>query len=369
MKFGFAAVAALFAAEAALAAIPLTSTVTVNPGAATGPTLTAIANGAGATASNSSSSPVVLVPISQFNPNTGILLGARVTASVPVTLTTVVTGTVLSSGGDRTVTSTASYTGAVSGPGVSIAGAPISVTRSCSGGNCPNSPSNQTGTATGTIAGTATVGSASLADYYGTGNVGVSTGGSLGITVQNGVRATQGNGDASVTRNAGSSYSVAYDYLNFSQASFNGSTVQSALTLDFGTRILNSGPVTLNFSIYNIGNNNSAGLDLLSVTSQNGNTLFTTTLDPFVDLAGGANRSFTATFNPASLGSTGDRLRLVFKDAANDVGNGLGARETVMDVYYAALMVLPDPGTWMTMILGFGFVGSAMRRRRAAIAA
>ncbi len=34
-------------------------------------------------------------------------------------------------------------------------------------------------------------------------------------------------------------------------------------------------------------------------------------------------------------------------------------------VVYSYIDLLPDPGTWMTMILGFGFVGAAMRRRRA----
>jgi hypothetical protein len=370
MRIEIALLSAVFAASGALAAVPLTSTFTQTPGTSTGTTLTATALGVSSTATANGSTGIALVPVSQFNPNNGILLGARVTATVPVTLTTVVTG-VIAPNGSRRIDSVATYTGAVSAAGVSIpAATSLTVSHFCSGTNCTASASNQTRTVTGSIGGTGTVAAGSLSNYRGTGTVNIATAGTLSSTVTNGPsNVVSGQAQAIVARTAGASYSIAYDYLNFAQASFNGSTVQSALTLDFGTRGLNSGPVTINFSIHNIGNNNSAGLDLLSVNPQTSNPLFTTTLDPFVDLAGGSSRSFSATFDPRSLGSAGDRLRLVFKDALSDTQDGIGARETAMDIYYTALTVLPDPGTWMTMILGFGFIGASMRRHRAMAAA
>jgi hypothetical protein len=40
-----------------------------------------------------------------------------------------------------------------------------------------------------------------------------------------------------------------------------------------------------------------------------------------------------------------------------------------MSVVYYYIDLLPDPGTWATMIIGFGMVGASMRRRRALAAA
>lgn len=348
-----------------MAAIPLTSTITATPGASTGTTLSAIANGNNASASVSGGTGVALVPISQFNPATGILVGATVTASVPVSVTTVVTGVVPASGTGRNITSTATYTGAVTGPGVSIAGSTISATKGCSGGNCANSPNNQTATTNGSIAGTAAVSSGALASYYGSGSVNLATAGSFQSTVQNGSNVTTGNGDATVARTAGASYQLVYSYLNFASPSFNGSTVQTGLTLNFGTRNLNSAPVTINFSLFNIGNANSAGFDLISVTPTNSNPLFTTTLAPFTNsVAGGSSRNFSATFAPTILGAQVESWRLRLRDSAADVGAGLGARDYEMVVDAISMVLLPEPGTWATMIIGFGLVGATMRRRR-----
>jgi PEP-CTERM motif len=33
-------------------------------------------------------------------------------------------------------------------------------------------------------------------------------------------------------------------------------------------------------------------------------------------------------------------------------------------VHFTATAAVPEPATWMMMILGFGFVGAAVRRRR-----
>lgn len=46
-------------------------------------------------------------------------------------------------------------------------------------------------------------------------------------------------------------------------------------------------------------------------------------------------------------------------------GTALGS----MSVVYYYIDLLPDPGTWATMIIGFGMVGASMRRRRALAAA
>jgi hypothetical protein len=311
------------------------------------------------------------VALSKFDPNAGILVGARVSATIPVTLTAQVTAINSLGSNNRSVDTTVTYTGGVSATGLAAVSAqtPITLLHSCNGANCLQSPSNQSQTSPQTIfSASGTVNSASLASYYGTSPtpVQISTSGLLSVSTTTGTNLGTGFGLGIVNRTAGSSYSIAYDYLNFAQPSFNGSTVQPAFTLDFGTRFINSGPVTLNFTLYNIGNQNSAGFDVLSVTPENGNPLFTTTLTPFTNsVAGGASRSFSATFDPNSLGGQIDKLRIIARDSAADVGDGIGAREYVLELSLAGLVALPDPATWMTMIAGFGFVGGAMRRRRA----
>jgi hypothetical protein len=355
----------LVAATSVFAAVPLTSTVTVTPGVSTGSANSVTLLGGG-TSSMSGSTGVALVPISQFNPNSGILLGARLTATVPVSVTTVVTSTVPQTGSDRRATASTTYTGAVTSAGASIPGSAITSSVFCTAGNCANSPNNGTNVVTGSISGNAAVASGSLGSYYGTGNVNVATAGSVDVSITNQARVTSGTGTGTIARTAGSTYSLAYDYLNFAQPSFNGSTVQSALTIDFGTLVLNSGSSTINFTLYNIGNQNSAGFDVISVTPENGNPLFSTTLAPFTNsVAGGASRSFSATFDPNTLGGQIDKLRIIARDSAADVGNGIGAREYVLELSLAGLVALPDPATWMTMIAGFGLVGGVMRRRRA----
>lgn len=309
------------------------------------------------------------MPLSQFNPATGILLGARFAVSVPVSVTVGVAGT-RGAGGALNVDATARYTGAVTGPGgLSIAGTELTATRSCNGGNCTNSPGNSTTTTSGTIAGSAAVNAASLAAYRGTGSINLATEGSLSAIVTSTGNVASNTATATASRGASSSYSVTYDYLNFAQPSFSGSSVLTTTTLDFGARGPNSSPVVLTFTLFNIGNNNSAGFDLLSIT--NTNTLFTTTLLPFSGAAGnidgGQSRTFSVTLTPPStLGAQVDNFRLLLKDSAVDVGGGIGAREYELSFNTAAFIVLPEPGTWASMIIGFGFIGAAARRRRGA---
>jgi hypothetical protein len=359
--------AAVAVSTSAMAATALTSTVSATPGASTGVALSATALGNLGTASASGNTGVALVPLSQFNSNSGILLGARVTATVPVSLTTVVTGTVPARGSGRAISATSTYTAAVTAPGVNITGSQISATATCSGGNCPNSPTNQSRTVTGSVSGNAAVSAGSLAAYYGTGTVGLATEGALNVAVTNDSNVTSGRVDGTVSRTAGATYSIAYDYLNFSSPSFASNVVQDALNLDFGTLGLGSASTTLNFTLFNIGNANSAGFDLLSVSRDTGNALFSTTLLPFTNsVEGGGSRTFQMSFNPATLGSQFDVFRLRLRDSAADVDSGVGARDYDLRINVASFVVLPEPGSWATMIIGFGLIGGTMRRRRVA---
>ncbi|MBC7522589.1 MAG: PEPxxWA-CTERM sorting domain-containing protein [Sandarakinorhabdus sp.] len=359
-----------------MAATTLTQTVTATPGAASSAGFVVNDNPlvAGATTSSTSTVAIAPVALSQFNPATGILVGARVSATIPVTITTQVYGIGAASGG-RTVNGTTTYVGGVSATGVSAtsATAALSLSHSCSGNNCVgNDAQNGNNTRTSgaaTYTANGTVAPGSLASYYGTNATGVelATAGTLSVSSTGGGALTSAFTRGIVNRTAGSSYSVSYDYLNFSKASFDANTVLTTTTLDFGKVKIGTGPITLNFTLYNIGNANSAGVDLLSLTRDRSSPYFSTTLLPFSgaagNLDGGQSRTYAVTLNPTVLGLKIDTFRLRMADSAADVGAGLGARQFDLAFSVAAL-VLPEPGSWATMIVGFGLIGAVMRRRR-----
>jgi hypothetical protein len=361
----------------AMAATVLTQTLTANPGAVSSGAFTVDDNPlvAGPTTASTSAVSITPVALSQFNPTTGILVGARVSAVIPVTITTQVFG-IGGATGNRTVNGTTTYVGGVSATGVSATSAAtaLSLSHSCNGNNCVGNDaqngnnSNTSGAATYSASGT--VASGSLSSYYGTNNTGVqiSTAGTLTVSSTGGGNLTSAFTQGIVNRTAGSSYSVAYDYLNFSSPSFNGSSVVRTLDLNFGTIHQANGPATLNFTLFNIGNANSAGFDLVSLGSD-GNPLFTTTLAPFSgqtnNIDGGQSRTFSVSVTPTTLGSKVEQFRLALRDSAVDVGTGLGAKDFDMTLNVFAL-VLPEPGTWLSMIIGFGLIGSAARRQRRA---
>jgi len=74
----------------AMAATVLTQTFTANPGAVSSGAFTVDDNPlvAGPTTASTSAVSITPVALSQFNPTTGILVGARVSAVIPVTITT-----------------------------------------------------------------------------------------------------------------------------------------------------------------------------------------------------------------------------------------------------------------------------------------
>ena len=365
----------------AMAATVLTQTFTANPGAVSSGAFTVDDNPlvAGPTTASTSAVSITPVALSQFNPTTGILVGARVSAVIPVTITTQVYG--IGGNGNRTVNGTTTYVGGVSATGVSATSAAtaLSLSHSCNGNNCVGNDaqngnnSNTSGAATYSASGTVAPGS--LSSYYGTNTTGVqiATGGTLTVSSTGGGNLTSAFTRGIVNRTAGSSYSVAYDYLNFSSPSFDGSTVVRTFDLNFGTIHQANGLATLDFTLFNIGNANSAGFDLVSL-GRDGNALFTTTLAPFSGQAnnidGGQSRTFSVSVTPTTLGSKVEQFRLALRDSAVDVGTGgLGAKDFDMTLNVFAL-VLPEPGTWLSMIIGFGLIGSAARRqRRAGLAA
>lgn len=361
-------------ASAAMATVPLQTTATTTPAAQSTGMLTASATGASATSTVGGSVSGGSVNVAKFDTANGILVGATVGVNTAVSATAQVTGTVKPSGNGRTVTSTTTLTGSVSAAGVSFSTpSALTATRSCSGGNCANSPGNQTNVTAGTITGSSAVPLASLSSYAGVGTVAFALAASGSTTVTNGSGALTGTANGLFTFGSATAasnvYSITYDYLNFADPSFSNTSNVNALTLDFGTLFQNSGPVTLNFTLTNIGNANSAGLSLTSVGRSTNDANFTTTLTPFVNgLDGGNSATYSVTFNPVTLGSALDDFILTLQDYAP---GGIGGRTYQLTAHTAADViaepaVAPEPAAWAMMLIGFGLVGATRRRGNAA---
>lgn len=361
-------------ATSATAVTPLTVTNSVAGGAAanTAPTLSAsvpfVANPTGRSATSFGTRSATSINLNKFDTNTGILIGARVGVSGVATASNAqVSGTVKASGGNRTVDASTSLVGAVSGVGITnFSNAATVATRSCSGGNCTNSPGNAaTSVAGAALTGTRTVSAGSLGSYAGVGTValGRSTTGTATVTTGSGATSGTADGFYSFT---GGTYSIAYDYVNFASPSFIGNTVQTGRTLDFGSRLLSNTPVTLNFSLFNIGNVNTADVALTGITRDFNTSAFSSNLAPVTNLVAGSSTGFSVTFMRNTVGSFTDTFRLAFAD---NVPGGVGGKAYNLDLVVSGSTLLPEPGTWAMLLVGFGFIGTAVRRRQAVVTA
>jgi hypothetical protein len=382
MKTSFKIAAALIATVSinaiAMAATPLQSTATTTAARTTTGTQTATVSGSSKTATTTTApSNASAVTLAQFDTANGILTGANVAVKTTVRVTAGASGTVKAYGSNRTIASDVSLTGTIATPGVIFNSSAITATASCSSSNCSSVQSQNASSVT--FDKNAAVPVADLASYAGTGNVTFTRSAAGSTKVTTGSGANSGTADGSFTfgssTQANNVYTIVYDYLNFANPSFSGSSNVSSIDLDFGSLQTGSGPMTLNFSIFNLGDVNSAGVSLNSIVRSNNNTDFTTTLANFTDLVAGASSNFSMTFLPTALGLNAETFTLDLADYApvgsvgtktyqlkvNTIGNVLAPPPP-------PVTSVPEPQVWAMLIVGFGLTGYGQRRRRARMA-
>lgn len=359
----------------AVAATPLQSAVTTTA-ARTSTGMQVITVNSGGTNATTTTAPsnATAVSLAQFDTANGILTGANVKVKTSVRSTAQVTGTVSGSGSNRTVTSQAALVGTIATPGVSFSTSTMTANVNCSGSNCTQSASNQTSNSSSTSIDTnAAVPLANLASYAGTGTVAFtrSATGSTKVTTGSGARSGEADGYVTFGSSTQSNnvYTITYDYLNFASPSFDGASIVNAIDLDFGTMLAGSGPLTLNFSIFNLGDANSAGVNLDTIVRSDNNTDFTTSLATFTDLLAGSSANYTMTFLPTAIGLNTETFTLDMSDytPAGSVGTKTYQLKinTLGNVTAPPIVSVPEPEVWAMLIAGFGLTGLGQRRRRA----
>ena len=312
-----------------------------------------------------------LVPISRFDTNTGILVGARMSVNIPITLALTARGTVPASGRNRRVDVASTVSGSVALAGASLTSTTFAVTERCDNGACLVPTAGNTTSSARTLNGSAAISAANLALLAGagTGTVNFTTAVNAANTaIINRSNVITGFADTRFTvggaTTANNSYSVAYDYVNFANPSFNNSSTVTSSSRDFGTLALNSGLATLNFSITNIGNINSAGLSLTSISRSTNNSQLTSTITTFTNgLDGGFTNNYSVNFNPLSVGAVNDIFTFNFIDFAPAGSVGARSHQLNLAVSGNVFDPVPEPASWMFMLLGFGLVGTVARRR------
>ena len=366
--------AAVGMAGSVMAATPIT--ITQNTTASQFTTIqTQSRNGVG-TSTFAGTSTVVgptLVPISRFDTTTGILVGARMSVNIPITLALTARGNVPTSGNNRRVNVGSTMSGTVALAGASVTSTSFAVTERCDNDACLVPTAGNTTSSARTLSGSTAVSAANLALLAGAGPGTVNFTTSVNATntqIVNRSNVITGFADTRFTVGgttaANNQYSVAYDYLNFANPSFStGSTVTSS-SLNFGTLLVNSGPALLNFTITNIGNINSAGLSLTSISRSTNNSQLTSTITTFSNgLDGGLSNTYSMTFDPLAVGAVSDIFTFNFIDFAP--AGSVGARSYQLNLAVSGNVFdpVPEPASWMFMLLGFGLVGAVARRHAA----
>ena len=160
--------------------------------------------------------------------------------------------------------------------------------------------------------------------------------------------------------------------MTLSRAGGLGFDISSAVTPSFGSRSLSpfanpgSGPFTADFS----SDLSFISVDMGDFAPSDSDTF---TLSIFSGLGGTGTLLGSSSFAYGSAGfpTTGTLTAASLVPFRSAIFNG-GSNEFPNSVYYDNIVArptvagVPEPSTWAMLLLGFGLIGGAMRRRRAA---
>lgn len=333
--------------------------------------VTATGVGVKSAANLNDNAAIATVGVSQFDSATGVLVGADILLDSVRNQTIAGVGN-KNNGPGRTANGSGSSTAAFSAPGASgiftsaasLSGSGCSLAMGPTGAiSCSWGPITSAAITTN---GSASVNSASLNSYVGSGtaNVALSLPSLQATTTLSSIAGMSGSGSSSTySVNWAGNLQASYSYLLHSAASFDGSSSIGSLTVDFGTVAQGSSASPMAFSLFNLAGTNRAGLDLDSISGSGNSTKLTTNLATFVDLAQGGSNAYSAWLDTSSVGSFNAHYMITLSDA--DIGASTTRSVHQLELNLVGnVAAVPEPESYAMLTAGLGLIGFMARRRR-----
>lgn len=328
--------------------------------------VTATANSVLSATNSNNNAAVATVGLGQFNASLGVLTGVDLTLNSSRTQSIEGVGT-KGNGPGRTANGSGTSTAALTAPGISstftpavtLTGAGCSLASGPTGNiSCSWGPTTTAATATN---GTSSANSANLNAYVGGGSVNASlTLPSLSATsTLTTIAGFASSSTSTYTVGWSGNLAATYTYLLHAAPSFDGSSSQASLTLDFGTVLEGSSVAPLSFSLYNLADPDRIGLDLDSFSGTGDTAQLGTNLATFSGLGAGSSVGFNATLDTLTVGLFNAQYILNLSDA------DLGASTTRSNYQLTLNLVgnvapVPIPAAvWLfgSALAGLGVVG------------
>lgn len=175
---------------------------------------------------------------------------------------------------------------------------------------------------------------------------------------------TTAGGTGRGANDATDSIDVSLSVLDHAMPSFVTASTSTSVLLNFGTLTQGAPASVLSFDIFNrsgdLGSLWTAGLDLDEISEVDANAVFSTTLEPFLNLAAGSFRSATVSLSTAVVGSFSGSYLLSFSD--EDLP---GATTTSMRVsMVGSVAPVPEPPLLGAVGVACTWSVLAVRKRR-----
>jgi hypothetical protein len=307
--------------------------------------------------------------LAQFDAATGVLTGATITID-STRVQTIGGSASRTTSGYKIATFYGTSNANITAPGVNHTFTSITRTETCDMPNKTNTCSyGPDSTITDTDLNAAT---SALSSYVGAGTI--STTLSL-PQLQTNLTAdtTLTGGNSTYTLNWSGTIAATYTYLLHAAPSFDGSSLQNSLTLDFGTVYQNDSVGPVGFSLFNPAGDRT-GVNLTGISGIGDTSIFGTDLSLFANLLQGDSAAYNALFDTSTLGAFGATYTLDLADYMPDGSASSTQQYYSLQLNLAGNVIAAPEGTstvpippsaWLLMS-GLAGIAAVSRRRTVA---